>query len=142
MSVWITDGCVTGEMSQSGAIVLAVTVGLCTCVVLDLGRNNRIEVNLPWLPCMSVTDGCVTGEMSQSGAIVLAVTVGLCHCVVLDLGRNNRIEVNLPWLPCMYKYQLRFNKQIVFQSNFTLDYRNLQVYFLTIMFRINRDPII
>ncbi|XP_054275869.1 pancreatic triacylglycerol lipase-like isoform X2 [Macrosteles quadrilineatus] len=37
-------------MSQSGAIVLAVTVGLCNCVVLDLGRNNRIEVNLPWLP--------------------------------------------------------------------------------------------
>ncbi|KAG8278089.1 hypothetical protein J6590_028915 [Homalodisca vitripennis] len=39
-----------GEMSRGPAIVLAMTVGLCHCVVLDLGRNNRLEVNLPWLP--------------------------------------------------------------------------------------------
>ncbi|XP_046681047.1 pancreatic lipase-related protein 2-like [Homalodisca vitripennis] len=37
-------------MSRGPAIVLAMTVGLCHCVVLDLGRNNRLEVNLPWLP--------------------------------------------------------------------------------------------
>lgn len=42
---------VAGEMPSGPAIVLALSVGLCSCVVLDLGRNNRIEVNLPWLPC-------------------------------------------------------------------------------------------
>lgn len=39
-------------MLVGAALVVAVgmALGPCQAVVLDLGRNNRIEVNLPWLP--------------------------------------------------------------------------------------------
>lgn len=34
-----------------GVVLFASLVHLGTTGLLDWGRNNRIEVNIPWLPC-------------------------------------------------------------------------------------------